>query len=73
MPTKNRKIDRNSQPSIQPPGPGVKAMMAVAIARLIAVAMNTLRRPILSATQPQKKAPGTAPMPEANRIIAPCQ
>ena len=32
--------------------------MPVAIATFSAVAMNTLRRPILSAIQPQKNAPG---------------
>jgi hypothetical protein len=34
------------------------------------VAINTLRRPILSAIQPQKKAPGMAPMPADSRIQA---
>src|SRR5262252_8415242 len=72
-PTKNRKIERNTQPAIQPFCPGVNAMTAVATARLTDVQMNTLRRPILSATQPQRNAPGTAPRPDDNRITAPCQ
>ena len=50
--------------------PGVMAMMPVAIATFSAVAMNTVRRPILSAIQPQKNAPGTAPRPDEIRIIA---
>ena len=73
MPTKRRNTARNSQPLIQPFGPGVSAMIPVASATLSAVRMNTLRRPILSATQPQKNAPGTAPMPDDSRITAPCQ
>ncbi len=60
----------NSQPATQPPCPGVSASTPVASATLTAVSMNTLRRPILSAIQPQKKAPGTAPTPEASRISA---
>ena len=45
-------------------------MMPVAIATFSAVAMKILRRPNLSAIQPQKNAPGTAPRPDASRIIA---
>ncbi len=47
-------------------------MMPVASETLSAVAMNTVRRPMRSAIQPQKKAPGTAPSPEDRRIIADC-
>ena len=63
---------RKIQPATHPVGPGVKYMMPVASARLIAVQMNTWRRPILSATQPQQKAPGTAPIPEDSRMTAAC-
>jgi hypothetical protein len=52
--------------------PILAAMMPVANATLSAVAMNTVRRPIRSAVQPQKKAPGTAPRPEDSRITADC-
>ena len=34
--------------------------------------MKTLRRPILSAIQPQNIAPGMAPTPEDNSTIADC-
>ena len=61
---------RNTERKIQPPLSGVSAMMPVAIEKLSAVAINTLRRPILSAIQPQKKAPGMAPMPADSRIHA---
>ncbi len=66
-PTKKRNTVRNTQ-SLS----GVSAMMPVATEKFSAVPMNALRRPILSATQPQKKAPGTAPTPAASRIIADC-
>ena len=67
-PTKKRKTLRK----IQPPLSGVNAMMPVASEKFRAVAMNTLRRPILSAIQPQKNAPGTAPIPADSRIQADC-
>ena len=73
MPTKNRKNIRNSQPGTKPSGPGVKTMMPVASEIVIADQMNTVRRPILSPSQPHTKAPGTAPRPEASRIAPPCQ
>src|SRR6185312_10140760 len=66
-PTKNRNTVRKIQ-SLS----GVSAMMPVAMEKLSAVPMNALRRPILSAIQPQKNAPGTAPTPADSRIIADC-
>ena len=56
---------------MKPSGPGVKYITPVAKAIVIADSMNTVRRPIRSPSQPQKKAPGGAPMPEANRISPP--
>jgi hypothetical protein len=73
MPTKIRKNTRKSQPGITALGPGVKTMMPVASDIMTADQMNTVRRPIRSPSQPQMKAPGTAPRPEANRIAPPCQ
>ncbi len=48
-------------------------MTPVASEMVIADSMNTVRRPILSPSHPQKKAPGTAPRPEASRIAPPSQ
>lgn len=62
-PTKKRKNAKNAQPGISQFWPGVKYMMPVAIATLSAVSINTVRRPMRSPIQPQKKAPGTAPRP----------
>ena len=73
IPTKNRKNIKNSQPGIRAAGPGVKTMMPVASEIVTADQMNTVRRPILSPSQPQTNAPGTAPRPEASRIAPPCQ
>ena len=68
-----RKITRNSQPGMKPSCPGVKYITPVASAIVIADSMKTVRRPMRSPSQPQKKAPGGAPMPEANRIMPPCK
>ena len=73
IPTKKRKNIRNSQPGTKPPGSGVKYMAPVASEIVTADQMNTVRRPIRSPSQPQMKAPGTAPRPEARRIAPPCQ
>src|SRR5580700_5194584 len=59
---------RNSQPGTNPSGPGVKTMTPVASEIVIADKINTVRRPMRSPSQPQKKAPGEAPIPEASRI-----
>ena len=72
-PTKKRKNIRNAQPGTKPSGPGVNTMTPVASEIVIADSMNTVRRPILSPSQPQKNAPGTAPRPEASRIAPPSQ
>ena len=69
-PTKKRKNDKKIQPGTQPASPGVKYMIPVATATLRAVRMNTVRRPMRSPIQPQKKAPGTAPRPAEIRISA---
>jgi len=50
-----------------------ETMMPVASEMVIVDIMNTVRRPILSPSHPQKKAPGTAPRPEASRIPPPSQ
>jgi hypothetical protein len=71
-PTKKRKNDRKIQPLTQRPGSGVKDMIPVAKATLRAVKMNTLRRPMRSPIQPQKKPPRTAPTPAEIRISADC-
>ena len=63
MPTKNRQIVRNSQPRS-----GVNAIRPVAMEKLSTVRIITLRRPILSAIQPQNSEPIGAPMPEDSRI-----
>ena len=57
-PTKKRKNTRNSQPGTSASGPGVNTMMPVASEIMTADQMNTVRRPILSPSQPQTKAPG---------------
>ncbi len=63
MPTKNRQIARNSQPWL-----GVSAIAPVAIEKFSTVRIITLRRPILSAIQPQNSEPSGAPMPDESRI-----
>ncbi len=70
-PTKMRKNTRNSQPGTMASGPGVNTMIPVANEIVTADQMNTVRRPIRSPSQPQKKAPGGAPIPEASRIAPP--
>src|ERR1700693_3108326 len=65
MPTTKRQTERK----IHPYWSGVRAMMPVAREKLSAVAINTLRRPMRSAIQPQKTAPGIAPTPAARRIV----
>ena len=72
-PTKMRKNIMNSQPGTSASGPGVNTMTPVASEIVIADQMKTVRRPIRSPSQPQIKAPGGAPMPEAMRIAPPCQ
>ena len=72
-PTKKRKNIRKSHPGTRASGPGVKTMTPVASEIVIVDHMNTVRRPILSPSHPQKKAPGTAPRPEASRIPPPSQ
>ena len=64
---------RKNQPGTKPSWPGVKTMTPVASEMVTADSMNTVRRPILSPSHPQKKAPGTAPRPEASRIAPPSQ
>ena len=51
----------------------LKALLEKADASAMVTAdnMNTVRRPILSPSHPQKNAPGTAPRPEASRIPRP--
>src|SRR5215831_12396248 len=56
-PTKMRKITRKSQPGMKPSCPGVKYITPVASAIVIADRMKTVRRPMRSPSQPQKKAP----------------
>jgi len=66
-PTKKRQITRNTQPCS-----GVSAINPVAIEKFRIVAIMTLRRPILSATQPQISEPKGALIPDDNRIAADC-
>ena len=63
MPTKNRQIDRNSQPYC-----GVNAIAPVAMEKFSTVRIITLRRPIRSAIQPQNSEPNGAPMPDESNI-----
>ena len=67
MPTKKRQIDRNSQPCS-----GVNAIAPVAIEKFSTVRIITVRRPILSAIQPQKIEPIGAPIPDDSRIAPDC-
>jgi hypothetical protein len=51
---------------------GASAITPVANERIRIIIMNTLRRPILSPSQPKKIPPGIAAIPEANRIAPDC-
>jgi hypothetical protein len=51
----------------------VNTMTPVASEIVTADHMKTVRRPMRSPSQPQTKAPGGAPMPEAIKITPPCQ
>ena len=64
-PTKKRQTTRNIQPLS-----GVSAIKPVAIEKFRIVAIMTLRRPILSATQPQINEPRGALTPEDSNIAA---
>jgi hypothetical protein len=65
-PTRKRQAARYTQPCS-----GVSTINPVAIEKLRIVAIMTLRRPILSATQPQTNEPKGALTPEASNITAP--
>ena len=64
-PTKKRQITKYTQPCS-----GVSAINPVAIEKFRIVAIMTLRRPILSATQPQIIEPNGALIPADSSIAA---
>ncbi len=68
-PTPKPTMKRMTARKIQPPG-GVSAMVPVPSEKISTVAMNTLRRPILSPSQPKNQPPGTAATPDANSTVA---
>ncbi len=66
-PTMNRIAAMNIHPFS-----GARAITPVASERIRIIIMNTVRRPILSPSQPKKIPPGIAAIPEANRIAPDC-
>ena len=66
-PTMNRIAAMKSQPRT-----GASAITPVAKDIVNISPMNTLRRPILSPSQPKKMPPGIDATPEANRIVPDC-
>jgi hypothetical protein len=59
-----RMAAKNSQPRS-----GATAIIPVASEKVSIVVMNTLRRPILSPSQPKKIPPGIAAIPDYNRMV----
>ncbi len=70
-PTPKPTMNRIAAMKIQPFS-GANAVAPVANERVRIIIMNTVRRPILSPSQPKKIPPGIDATPEANRIAPDC-